>query len=111
MYPKGGYLTIDKKVGHLIDFYNVQFYNQIDHSPYDTYETLFLFSRKDRKYGSSVRELIYKGVPSKKIVIGKPATEKNVYNTGYMDPKDLSKVLMKGFSTFNWYAGVMIWEY
>ena len=98
-------------MGDLIDFYNIQFYNQLDHSPYDTYETLFLYSRSDHKFGSSVRELMYKGIPSKKIVIGKPATKKNLYNTGYMNPKDLNKALMKGYATFNWFGGVMIWEY
>lgn len=39
-YPNGAYLTVDKEVGHLIDFYNVQFYNQ-GSSTYDSYETLF----------------------------------------------------------------------
>lgn len=28
LYPKGGYTKIHKNVGNLIDFYNVQFYNQ-----------------------------------------------------------------------------------
>jgi chitinase len=36
-YPKGGYYTIDREVGNLIDFYNVQFYNQGD-TRYNTYE-------------------------------------------------------------------------
>jgi chitinase len=40
-YPKGGYLTVDKEVGHLIDWYNIQFYNQND-CTYDSYEKLFL---------------------------------------------------------------------
>ena len=28
LYPQGGYLTVDQQVGSMIDFYNVQFYNQ-----------------------------------------------------------------------------------
>lgn len=27
-YQNGGYVTVDQEVGSLIDFYNVQFYNQ-----------------------------------------------------------------------------------
>lgn len=39
-YPKGGYVTVHREVGHLIDFYNVQFYNQ-GNSEYNTYDELF----------------------------------------------------------------------
>ena len=35
-YKNGGYITVDNKVGDLINFYNIQFYNQGD-SKYDTY--------------------------------------------------------------------------
>lgn len=28
LYPKNAYLTVDQSVGSMIDFYNVQFYNQ-----------------------------------------------------------------------------------
>lgn len=40
-YKNGGYVTIHKSVGHLINFYNIQFYNQVD-SKYDSYEELFI---------------------------------------------------------------------
>jgi chitinase len=39
-YPNGGYQTVDKEVGDLIDWYNIQFYNQGD-TKYDTFKTLF----------------------------------------------------------------------
>lgn len=42
-YKNGAYVNIHQQVGHLIDFYNVQFYNQGDNR-YDTYETLFVTS-------------------------------------------------------------------
>ncbi len=42
-YKNGGYATVDKQVGSLIDFYNIQFYNQGD-TKYDTYDTLFIKS-------------------------------------------------------------------
>jgi hypothetical protein len=57
-------------VGPLIDFYNIQFYNQQTTS-YDSYETLFVESNGWAK-GTSVGELIGKGVQREKIVIGKP---------------------------------------
>jgi chitinase len=44
MYPNGGYLKVDQEVGDLIDWYNIQFYNQGD-DPYDTYENLFVNSK------------------------------------------------------------------
>lgn len=39
-YIGGGYRKVHKEVGHLIDFYNVQFYNQLN-ATYETYELLF----------------------------------------------------------------------
>jgi chitinase len=39
-YIGGGYRKVHKEVGHLIDFYNVQFYNQLN-STYGSYDLLF----------------------------------------------------------------------
>ena len=36
-YKNGAYITINREVGHLINFYMVQFYNQ-GNTPYDSYE-------------------------------------------------------------------------
>ena len=38
-YKNGGYITVHKEVGDLINFYNIQFYNQGD-SKYNTYSEL-----------------------------------------------------------------------
>lgn len=35
-YKNGGYITVDKQVGNLINFYLIQFYNQGD-SQYNNY--------------------------------------------------------------------------
>ena len=32
-YPKGDYLQVDKAVGSMIDFYNIQFYKQVVSRP------------------------------------------------------------------------------
>jgi chitinase len=42
-YKNGGYKTVDAQVGNLIDFYNVQFYNQGD-TKYNSYNELFIHS-------------------------------------------------------------------
>lgn len=62
----------------------MQFYNQGD-TRYDTYEELFLKATGTFS-GTSIQELINRGVPAKKIVMGKPATMGNVMNTGYVAP-------------------------
>jgi hypothetical protein len=88
-YPKGGYNTIHKEVGHLIDWYNIQFYNQGDNA-YDSYESLFTnsagwFPR------TSVDEIIKQGVEPHKIVIGKPASQKDVMNSGLVNSLDMGQ--------------------
>jgi chitinase len=40
LYPKNAYLAVEKAVGSMIQFYNIQFYNQ-GTSPYNTAKTLF----------------------------------------------------------------------
>jgi hypothetical protein len=59
-------------VGSLIDFYNVQFYNQGD-SAYNSYSELFI-SATGTFSGTSVKEIAARGVPINMIVVGKPAT-------------------------------------
>lgn len=82
-------MAVHKAVGSTIDFYNIQFYNQGD-TTYDTYEKLFL---KSGGYfpGTSVNELIQQGIPSNKIVVGKPVTKQDAYNTGTVKTKDLGE--------------------
>ncbi len=69
-YPNGGYLRINQEVGQMIDYFNIQFYNQ-ESTPYDTYECLFLQSL-GWALGTSIKEIMQKGVPSKKLLVGKP---------------------------------------
>ena len=82
-YPNGGYLTVDREVGHMIDFYNVQFYNQVD-TKYDSYEELFIHATGFFS-NTAVNEIIGYGIPSKKIVVGKPATPADASNTGWVE--------------------------
>lgn len=86
-YPNGGYITIHQAVGHLIDWYNVQFYNQGD-TKYDSYQELFYLS-SGYFPNTAVKNIYELGVPLKKIVVGKPVTQADVMNSGLVSPSDL----------------------
>jgi len=107
-YPNGGYLTIDKAVGDMIDFYNIQFYNQ-GTSTYDTYNTLFKESN-GWATGTSVEELVAKGIPLSRIVIGKPVTTGDADNTGYVQVDTLQGIFRTGRGS-GWSSGFMGWQY
>lgn len=103
----GGYLAIDQAVGSLIDWYNVQFYNQ-GSSMYATCTGL-LTSSGGAYPGSSVFEINASGVSLNKIVIGKPASQGDA-GSGYMSPSTLAGCLATAM-TKGWSAGVMTWEF
>ena len=54
-------MTVHQQVGHLIDFYNIQFYNQGDNT-YDTYDKLFVKSVGSFA-NTSVKEINARGIP------------------------------------------------
>ncbi len=108
-YPKNGYLKVNSAVGSMIQFYNVQFYNQ-DTSPYNTANTLFNASGGWAP-GTSVNEIISKGVPSNKIVVGKPATTADAAPGSYMSASSISSALVANHKYNGWQAGVMFWQY
>lgn len=102
-------MTVNAAVGNTIDFYNVQFYNQGD-TQYNTYDTLFVASGSVFS-NTAVYEIIKRGIPSKKIVIGKPVTQGDAANTGLVDHNDLGKWISQAYSQNHWFAGVMYWQY
>ncbi|KAJ3378006.1 hypothetical protein HDU84_008029 [Entophlyctis sp. JEL0112] len=110
MYHKGAYLAIDSSVGDLIDFYNVQFYNQ-GSSSYDSCETLF-YTANGWASKSAVFEIADQGVPLNKIVIGKPVTSAGVDSgaTGYMDAQEMADCFATA-EQYGWNAGVMGWRF
>ena len=108
-YRNGAYIKIHQEVGDLIDFYNVQFYNQ-GATKYDSYTKLFKAS-KGYFPGTSVQELIKKGIPKEKIVVGKPATRADVMNSGYVTSTSLGQWTSRAYDDFCWYTGVMFWQY
>jgi len=106
-WTNGGYLGINQQVGNLIDWYNVQFYNQ-GSSEYTTCSGL-LTASSSAWPNSAVFQIAASGVPLNKIVIGKPATTGDATN-GYMDPNTLAQCLQSGQAQ-GWSGGAMTWEW
>lgn len=102
------YLQVDAQVGDLIDFYNVQFYNQ-DTSTYDTYESLFVQSNGWASQ-SSVSEIVAAGVPSSRIAVGKPVEDGDQANTGYVAISDLVSFFQKAVDKGIAFRGAMGWQ-
>ena len=93
----------------MIDFYNVQFYNQGSTS-YDTYAKLFITSGGVFPK-TSVAEIIANGIPSEKIALGKPAQRKDASNTGYVDCSTLGTYVAKAQKEIGWNTGVFFWQF
>ena len=108
-YKNGAYVTVDQKVGSTIDFYNVQFYNQGD-TKYNSFEELFTKSTGPFS-GTSVMEIVARKIPAKKIVVGKPVTQGDAANTGWVAVNDLQNWISKAYTDYKWFAGVMYWQY
>jgi chitinase len=103
-YPNGAYLTVDSEVGDLIDWYNLQYYNQ-GTSAYVTYEDLFVQSSSFP--GSAVLEL--QGTLKSAVAVGKPVNPSDASN-GYVPVSTLASWLEEAQST-GWCGGAMYWEY
>lgn len=50
-------------------------------------------------------------MPSEKIVVGKPATQADAANSGYVDSVTLGNWGVQAYNEFGWYAGFMFWQY
>jgi hypothetical protein len=75
----------------LIDYYNIQFYNQ-ESSTYDSYDSLFVRSN-GWSTKTSVLEMMAAGIPASKIVIGKPPTAGDAYNTGLVTASNFAAMI------------------
>ncbi|KZT09934.1 glycoside hydrolase family 18 protein [Laetiporus sulphureus 93-53] len=107
IWTNGGYLEINSEVGDLIDWYNVQFYNQ-GTSEYTTCSGL-LNESSSTWPESALFQIADNGVSLDKLVIGKPATTGDA-STGYMAPATLA-VCVEEAQSEGWDAGVMVWQY
>ena len=77
-------------MGDYIDFFNVQFYNQ-GTSEYLTYETLFV-KAEGWSPETAVAQIAAQGIPMSKIVVGKPVSQGDVSNTGYVPQETLAGI-------------------
>jgi len=48
--------------------------------------------------GTSVQEIVARGIPSNKIIVGKPAIPTDASNTGYVDPVTLGKWITQAYT-------------
>ena len=100
-------------VGDYIDFFNVQFYNQ-GSSDYSSYETLFVQANGWAK-NTTVAQIAALGIPMNKIVVGKPVTQADVSNTGYIAKETLAGIFTTArqgvWSDCSNVGGVMNWQF
>ncbi|KAG8214863.1 glycoside hydrolase family 18 protein [Butyriboletus roseoflavus] len=107
VWSGGGYLAVHKSVGSMIDWYNVQFYNQ-GSTEYTTCAGLLTTSSSTWPE-TALFQISANGVTLDKLVIGKPATSSDASN-GYIDPSTLATCVSEAAGN-GWYAGVMVWQY
>ncbi|EJC98494.1 chitinase [Fomitiporia mediterranea MF3/22] len=101
-YKGGGYVKVNKEVGNMIDWYNLQFYNDNDYTDCNS----LLTSSKTK---TSLFEIAKTGVDQNKLVLGKPATSADASN-GFMDTKTLAGCVKQAKGK-GWEGGVMVWQY
>ncbi|KAF8588811.1 glycoside hydrolase family 18 protein [Ramaria rubella] len=107
LFGGGAYLTVDKNVGDLIDWYNIQFYNQ-GTTEYTTCAGL-LTSSSSTWPQSALFQIAASGVSLDKLVIGKPGNSGDASN-GFIDSSTLAGCLQQAKAK-GWNAGAMVWEY
>lgn len=105
-YPLG-YTWVEQRIGDLIDFYNIQFYNQDD---YSTCHTLLVESKGEWPNTALIQLNQVYGIPFEKMIVGKPAREQDADN-GYIDPHKLAVCLANFAVPTGWKSGCMWWEY
>jgi len=103
----GAYLTVHSTVGNLIDWYNVQFYNQ-GTNEYTTCNGL-LTTSSNTWPRSALFQIAASGVPLSKLVIGKPATAGDASN-GFIPTSTLAQCVLQAKNQ-GWNGGVMVWEF
>lgn len=73
-YSDGAYAGFNKQAGDLVDFYNVQYYNQ--EGQYEDCESVMVDSSRTQYPKTSIKELHeVLGVPLEKLVLGKPVAK------------------------------------
>ena len=108
-YAGAGFRRVNKEAGSMIDFYNVEYYNE-GTTVYDSYDRVFI-SVGGEHPGTAMKDLIANGFESKKLVVGKTVSSTDLYNKGWVDPVELGQWAGRAFDELGWFAGVSLWEY
>ncbi|KAK0445760.1 glycoside hydrolase [Armillaria borealis] len=107
-YVGGGYTKIDKEVGDLIDWYNIQVPLTEGSTEYADCDGL-LATSSNTWPETAMFEIANNGVDLSKLVIGKPATASDATN-GYMNASMLATCLETAKKS-GWAGGAMAWQY
>ena len=57
-----------------------------------------------------MKEIIDRGIPMNKLVLGKPVTSSDAANTGTVAHDDLGAWTLQAYHQFGWYSGIMFWQ-
>ena len=101
-------MKIHQEVGSLIDWYNIQYYNQ-GASTYASYDALFV-KADGWATGTAVQELISRGIPKEKLLVLKPVADGDATNTGGVAVGQLATIFTQAVAT-GWNTGTGGWQY
>lgn len=108
----GGYSEIEKRTNGIIDYYNIQYYNQgnWEYQSYEDYDSLFEEQYNTIQNPTSIQNILKQGVPAQKLILGKPITPKDVNNSGYIPAEKLKSILSEAIDNKIKFGGVMGWK-
>ncbi|NQY65748.1 MAG: hypothetical protein HRT38_19040 [Alteromonadaceae bacterium] len=108
----GGYAEVEKQTNNAIAYYNIQYYNQGTYSyqEYEDYDSIFPKLYEGQVNPTSIVSISKSGVPSDKLLVGKPITEADVNNTGYVPLGELCDILEYAINKDVSFGGVMGWK-
>lgn len=102
-------MAVNQVAGSSISFYNIQFFNQLT-TTYNSGQSLFN-SSGGWAIGTSVNEIIRKGIPRNKVVVGKNALLNDGDPNSFMNSSSLSNAFISEFNSSRWNTGIAYWQY
>lgn len=108
----GGYSDVERGTNGIIEYYNIQYYNQggWEYQSYKNYESLFDEQYNNIENPSCIPSIIKQGISGDKLIIGKPITQSDVNNTGYIPLETLENILKKAITNEIRFGGIMGWK-
>lgn len=103
-----GYAEVEKNTYGIIDYYNIQYYNQ-GSEDYSNYSSMFEEQYEGINNPTSILSIVEQGIPGEKLVVGKPITERDVNNTGYITQSELIEIIEQANNNQMPYGGIVGW--